>query len=303
MEPERLSEATLLARTGVSRRSLTRYRQQGLILPSEPRRGLGRGPGSSGLQYSHTALSTAKRLEELKPEFKKVFERRWRLWLEEHPVRIAVDLADTLKSISRRMSKIKTFAELEGKIYANLPMVTELPRGNPLRTIYHGLSRRDAHSLTTMCFCILLGIRLPLFDEPDPHPFKIYKRLFGLPNDWKMPAALFDIFPILHEQITNALGKASPEDLRVARAICQFLSRLIDAPGDWKSGTTVWGAPVPSRLIEFAGVLWQSPETRAVIVGVIVLVLQGYWSAVGEDGFATLVSRLSEMYASPPGSA
>jgi hypothetical protein len=80
--PETVDEPTLMALTGTSRRNLTRWRQQGLVLPVEPRRGLGRGRGTTSLRYPYIAVSTIKRLNELRREFKDVGEWRWRLWLE-----------------------------------------------------------------------------------------------------------------------------------------------------------------------------------------------------------------------------
>ena len=61
-KPERLSEAELIALTGVSRRNLTRWRQQGLVLPEEPRHGLGQGHGTTPLEYPAVAVAIIKRI-------------------------------------------------------------------------------------------------------------------------------------------------------------------------------------------------------------------------------------------------
>ena len=95
-EAKRLSEAALIAATGISRRKLIRRRQQGLVPTIEPRHGLGRGRGTTPLEYPLTAVATIKRDNELSQTFRNIGERRWRLWLEGKPVRIAPDLADTL---------------------------------------------------------------------------------------------------------------------------------------------------------------------------------------------------------------
>ena len=88
-EDKRLSEAALIAATGISRRKLIRWRQQGLIPTIEPRHGLGRGRGTTPLEYPLTAVATINRDKELSQTIRNVGERRWRLWLEGKPVRIA----------------------------------------------------------------------------------------------------------------------------------------------------------------------------------------------------------------------
>jgi hypothetical protein len=110
-EDKGLSEAELIAATGISRRELTRRRQQGLILTIKPRHGLGRGRGTTPLEYPLTAIATINRHNELSQTIKDVGERRWRLWLENYPVRIAPDLADTLGRLRAITSKIKTLSD------------------------------------------------------------------------------------------------------------------------------------------------------------------------------------------------
>lgn len=119
-EPERLDEATLIALAGISRRALTRWRQQGLIQPVELRRGRGPGRGTTPLQYSSDEVSKIRRLKELRQEFKKVAEWRWRLWLDGYPVRIARDLADTLDRFRPLPSKVRTLDDIEPKISASI---------------------------------------------------------------------------------------------------------------------------------------------------------------------------------------
>jgi hypothetical protein len=106
-EGKRLSEAALLAATGISRRKLIRRRQQGLVLTIEPRHGLGRGRGTTPLEYPLTAVATINRDKELSQTFRNIGERRWRLWLEGKPVRIAPDLADSWVSSRRSGRKLR----------------------------------------------------------------------------------------------------------------------------------------------------------------------------------------------------
>src|ERR1700722_2929320 len=86
-----------------------------------------------------TAVATINRDNELSQTFKDIGERRWRLWLEGKPVRIAPDLADTLGRLRAVTSEIKTLSDLETKIPVSLWRPAKLPRGHPLRTIFHGL--------------------------------------------------------------------------------------------------------------------------------------------------------------------
>jgi hypothetical protein len=67
-EDKRLSEAALIAATGISHRKLTRRRQQGLVPTIEPRHGLGRGRGTTSLEYPLTAI--AINLNELSQTFR-----------------------------------------------------------------------------------------------------------------------------------------------------------------------------------------------------------------------------------------
>ena len=298
---KRLSEAELIAITGISRRELTRRRQQGLILAIEPRHGLGRGRGTTSLEYPLTAIATIKRLNELSQTFKDVGERRWRLWLEGKPVRIAPDLADTLGQFKAVRSEIKTLSDIETKIPASVWKPANMPRGHPLRRILRGLGDDDLHSLTTLLICVALGIRLPMFDEPNPSPFQIFKRAFGLPKEWQMPPGLFDIFPYMHEQIKNALAKATADELEGARAACRLLSSLLDNPENWRRGAiVVGGAPLPWRPIKLASLMWQSPVVRAGTVGLIILGMRGFKSALGEEAMAAFTSIANEMSSSWP---
>jgi hypothetical protein len=300
-EEKRLSEAALIAATGISRRELTRRRQQGLILAIEPRHGLGRGRGTTSLEYPLTAIATIKRLNELSQTFKDVGERRWRLWLEGKPVRIAPDLADTLGQFKAVRSEIKTLSDIETKIPASVWKPANMPRGHPLRRILRGLSDDDLHSLTTLLICVAVGIRLPVFDEPNPSPFQIFKRAFGLPKEWQMPPGLFDVFPYMHEQIKNALVKATADELEGARAACRLLSSLLDNPENWRRGAiVVGGAPLPWRPIKLASLMWQSPVVRAGTVGLIILGMRGFKSALGEEAMAAFTSIANEMSSSWP---
>ena len=298
---KRLSEAALIAATGISHRKLTRRHQQGLILAIEPRHGLGRGRGTTSLEYPLTAIATIKRLNELSQTFKDVGERRWRLWLEGKPVRIAPDLADTLGQFKAVRSEIKTLSDIETKIPASVWKPANMPRGHPLRRILRGLSDDDLHSLTTLLICVAVGIRLPVFDEPNPSPFQIFKRAFGLPKEWQMPPGLFDVFPYMQEQIKNALVKATADELEGARAACRLLSSLLDNPENWRRGAiVVGGAPLPWRPIKLASLMWQSPVVRAGTVGLIILGMRGFKSALGEEAMAAFTSIANEMSSSWP---
>jgi hypothetical protein len=298
---KRLSEAALIAATGISHRKLIRRRQQGLVPTIEPRHGLGRGRGTTALEYPLTAVATIKRDNELSQTFRNIGERRWRLWLEAKPVRIAPDLADTLGRFRAVTSEMKTLSDIETKIPTSLWRPANMPRGHPLRTIFRGLSDADLRSLTTLLICVVLGIRLPLFDEPNPYPFQVLKRAFGLPKAWQMPPGLFDVFPYMHEQIKNALSTATADELEGARTVCRFLSRILDNPENWRRGAVVvGGAPLPWRPIKLASLLWPSPVVRAATVGLIVLGMRSFKSPLGEAAMAGFASIATEMSSSWP---
>jgi hypothetical protein len=298
---KRLSEVALIAATGISHRKLIRRRQQGLVPTIEPRHGLGRGRGTTAFEYPLTAVATIKRDNELSQTIRNIGERRWRLWLEGKPVRIAPDLADTLGRFRAVTSEMKTLSDIETKIPANLWRPANLPRGHPLRTIFRGLSDADLRSLTTLLICVVLGIRLPMLDEPNPSAFKIFKRAFGLPKEWQMPPGLFDVLPYMHEQIKNALAKATADELEGARAACRLLSRLLDNPENWRRGAiVVGGAPLPWRPIKLASSLWPSPVVRAGTVGLVIFGMRSFKSALAEEAIAALASIATEMSSSWP---
>jgi hypothetical protein len=294
---KRLSEAALIAATGISKRKLTRRRQQGLVPTIEPRHGLGRGRGTTPLEYPLTAVAAINRDNELSQTVRNIDERRWRLWLEGKPVRIAPDLADTLGRLRAVTSEIKTLSDLETKIPASLWRPANLARGHSLRTIFRRLSDDDLHSLTTLLICVVLGIRLPMFDEPNPSAFRVFKRAFGLPKEWQMPPGLFDVFPYMHEQIRNSLSTATAHELGGARAVCRCLSHLLDNPENWRRGAiVVGGAPLPWRPIKVASSLWPSPVVRAGAVGLIVLGMRSFKSPLGAEamaGFASIATQMS----------
>jgi hypothetical protein len=295
-KPRGLSEAELIARTGISHRNLTRRRQQGFILALEPRHGLGHGRGTTPLRYSNDEVSKINHLTEVGRKFKKVIEWRWHMWLGGDTVRIAPDLAKILDQFRTLTSKIKTLDDVETAISDSIWKSTDMPRGNPLRVIFRELRRNELRSLTTMLFCVLLGIRLPLFDEPNPSAFQIFKRAFGLPKEWQMPPGLFDVFPYMHEQIKNALSTAKADELELARVVCRFLSRLFDNPENWRRGAIGFsGATLPWRLIKLASLLWRSPVVRAVTVGLIILLIRRFKSSLGEEAAAAFASIVSEM--------
>ena len=185
-EDKRLNEAALIAATGISRRKFIRRRQQGLIPTIEPRHGLGPGRGTTPIEYPLSAIATVNRLIELSETFKDIGERRWRLWLEDRAVRIAPDLADTLGRLRAVASEIKSLSDIETKIlHVSVWTPPNMPRGHPLRTIFRGLSDNDLRSLTTMLICVVLGIRLPVFDEPNPYAFQVFKRAVGCQESCK----------------------------------------------------------------------------------------------------------------------
>jgi hypothetical protein len=292
---KRLSEAALIAATGISHRKLIRRRQQGLVPTIEPRHGLGRGRGTTALEYPLTAVATIKRDNELSQTFRNIGERRWRLWLEGKPVRIGPDLADTLGRFRAVTSEMKTLSDIETKIPTSHWRPANMPRGHPLRTIFRGLSDADLRSLTTLLICVVLGIRLPLFDEPNPYPFQVLKRAFGLPKAWQMPPGLFDVFPYMHEQIKNALSTATADELEGARTVCRFLSRILDNPENWRRGAiVVGGAPLPWRPIKLASLMWPSQVARAATAGLVILGMRNLKSALGEEAIAALASIATE---------
>ena len=94
---------------------------------------------------------------------------------------------------------------------------------------------------------------------------------------------------------------ATADELEGARAACRFLSRLLDNPENWRRGAiVVGGAPLPWRPIKLASLLWPSPVVRAATVGLVILGMRSFKSALGEEAMATFASIASEMSISWP---
>jgi hypothetical protein len=289
LQPESLTEAEIRAATGISEREFTRLRQQGFITVAAPRQGLGLGGGrgTHPLTYLPDSIRRIRRFKELHRQFKKKEECRWRLWCYDGlPVRIAPDLADTLNQFSAVTKEIKTDEDIATKLLPLLkPAYPRVPRGHPLKVIFRRrrLKEDELRSLTIMLASLVLGIRQPLFDDRKPPAFKVFKRVFGLPEEWELPPNLFDVVPYMHEQLINALRKASPDELEFAGAVCRDLSHILDNPENWRRGAIeIAGGTLPWRAIKFAGLLWPSPLTRAVTVALAILWIQSFKKASEE---------------------
>lgn len=153
-------------------------------------------------------------------------------------MRIARDFADTLGKLTAVRSKIKrrsTTSRPRSPSARGKP--TNLPRGHPLRMICRGPSDDDLRSLMTMVICVGLGIGLPMFDEPNSHPFQVFKRALGLPGKSQMPSSLFDVFPYMFEEIANGLSTATADELKIACEVCRFLASFLDNPEKLGRGT------------------------------------------------------------------
>ena len=199
MKPERLSEAELIAETGVSRRNLTRWRQQGLVLPEEQRHGLGQGQGTTQLEYPAVAVAIIKRIIELRRNFKKVDEWRWRLWLEGYPVRIAPDLANALDRSRALATNIKTniksLDDIETKIFASAYGDLEICRAAiRLRLIFRNLSQRELRSVMTMFICIFLRDPAAATRRAEPIAVSVFQariRVAGRAGNAAGPPSIF----------------------------------------------------------------------------------------------------------------
>jgi hypothetical protein len=186
-----LREKDILNATGISRHTLKRRREQGLVLVASQSHGRGRGKGKTPLEYPPNSVATIRRLIEILPQFRTIEECRWWLWCEGYSVRIAPDLADTLDQIQEAAQQINTLSDIETKIPASLLKPTNLPPGHLLRTIFRGLSDDYLHSLTALLICFCLGIKLPLFDEPNPNEFRVFKTRLRSSREMATPARAF----------------------------------------------------------------------------------------------------------------
>lgn len=300
---ENLSQADVITATNISPRKLERWRQQGLVpIVRQHPRGLGRGRGSIPHEYPPSAIPTIRRLVELHRQFKKKEECRWRLFCERYPVRIARDLADTLDQYRALAKQMKSAEDVATKLLPHVKSAYRR-RGNPLRVIFPDLSGDDLLSAATLVICVVLGIRLPLFDEPNPYPFQVFKRAFGLPKEWPLPPGLFDVFSCMHEQIHNALLTASADELQAATAACRLLSSIFDNPENSRRGAiVVAGAPLPWRLIKLFSLIWPLPAVRAATVGLVIFGIRGFKSALGDEAvaaFASIASGMSITWSEP----
>lgn len=270
----RLNITELAVVVGISVRTLTRLHQQGFITAIEPRRGLPRGRGTTRLEFSSaTEVPKLDDLKILREKFKDSIIWRFPLWLKYGNVRIAPDLAKRSMDLFRDVaSKIKTLDDVE--TLTALIRLTDIPRSNPLRKVFEGLKPKEIRALMTMLLCFGLGIRLPLFDnEPNPYAFQVFKRVLELPEEWRMPPGLFDLFPCWYEQIIHTLRTATPSELEAARRVFPlFLDRVLGE------------GEVPK---------WQFV---APIMGIMIFAIRGYTSIIAKVGVTVLDPSVYDIY-------
>lgn len=293
MQPQtgRLTEVEVLTATGCSRRTLRRLRKRGIVQIVARRYGRGRGRGKDRFEYLPSTIETIRRLNELKQRFRRIEDCRWRLCGENHPVRIAPDLARTLSRIEPLTLKIRSLEDIETKLVPLLEPALELALKHadsysyPLAVFFRRLDKDELRAVVTMLCAFVLGIRLPLFDEPNPPAFQAFKRLLRLPKEWQLPPQLFEALPHVQDQLCEALLTASTEELEVARPACRWLSLILDYPEDWRRGMiNIEGVPLPWPAIKWASLVL--PYISAVTVALIIVGRRAYENAFGEDAAA-----------------
>jgi hypothetical protein len=293
-QSESLTAAQICAETGISARTFVRRREDGLVQIVSRSRGLGPRRGKTAYKYSPASIATLRRFEQLHEGIKDIEECRWQLWcVENHKVQIAPHLAKTLDECRILTTEIKDLEDMTTKL---IPLLKPayMPRGNPLRVIFRGESDEDLHEVMIFLLCFVLGIRLQLFDEPNPAPFRKFKRVAGLPENWQLPPGIFELFPYLYEQSRNALLTATDDELEVAREVCHQISRILNNPDNWKRGAIViLGAALPWRLFKVAGLLWPSPVARAGIVALVILIRRAFINSIFKDIVTILAALLA----------
>jgi hypothetical protein len=307
LQPESMTEAEIRAELGrrktrVSHREFVRLRQEGFILIATQRTGLGKdgGRGTRQLKYKPDNIRLLLLYKALHGRFKKKDECRWRLWCDEGlPVRMGRDLADTLDQSKEVIKTIKSADDIVTKLIPWLkPAYAHMPRSNPLRVICRKINEDELRSLTIMIASVVLGIKQPLFDEPNPYALKVLRRVFGLSEEFKLPPNFFDIFPDMHGQLITALRTASPDELEFAGVVCRGLSHFFDNPENWRRGAIeIAGGTLPWRLIKFAGLMWPSPITRALTVAFVILWIRAFRKEIAPVVMA-VVTAISAAFAS-----
>jgi len=221
-----LSEAELVAATGISARNLTRWRGQGLI----PRPKVIRlGAAGTASSYPPISVPMIKRLYELQREARDVDAWIWGLWLDDHdfPADIRCWAVTTLAAAKDSIAPINDVDHLETAVAA-IPLAG---RKSPLRRIYARVRRpSDRSSLIVWSLAVGIGITPPasLYDRSQP-VFQTLKKATGLPKRERLPDRELHIERMSFAHLVEIIAGATGIELEGTRQVCRRIAALAAA--------------------------------------------------------------------------
>jgi hypothetical protein len=218
-----LSEAELIAESGISRRNLIRWRGQGLV----PKPNVMRlGAAGTASYYPPIAVPMILRLYELQRETRDVDAWIWGLWLDDRdfPADIRAWTIAKLRSAQQVENQIKDFDDLECAVLA----MPKPGRNNPLRPMY-GRVRTPSNRATLMIWGIALGLGLTppssLYDRSQP-VFRTLKKAVGLPKNERVPDRELRVERMSLARLCEIITAASTMELEQVRQDCRTIARL-----------------------------------------------------------------------------
>jgi hypothetical protein len=266
-----ISEQELRAETGISRRNLERWRQQG-ILPVPTRRFSGRGTGSTSV-YPPITVPMVRRLDELRQQSPHDVDGwTWALWLDGFPIDIRKWCDDHLAHAAQEIARLGNQDALQAT-FDRLSTETA-SRAGARRPLVGRLSSRQERSLWSWVADVMSGpaSAKSLYDLASPS-FEALKRAAGFVGDWPAPDTELHVEDLSLTTLRIILREATPTEMEQARQDWWILERLAKAVEavDWRSvrkhlGVERGRSAQPVAPIDFLVRLWRNPKHRAALL-------------------------------------
>lgn len=218
-----LSEAELIAATGISRRNLIRWRGQGLVPKPKVVR---LGAAGTASYYPPIAMPMILRLYELQRDTRDVDAWIWGLWLDDRdfPADIRAWTIATLGSAQQIKNQIEDFDALESAVLA----MPKPGRNNPVRRMHARVrTTSDRASLMIWSIAVAIGMTPPasLYDRSQP-VFRTLKKTLGLPKTERLPDRELRVERMSLARLCEIITAASSMELEQARRDCRRIARL-----------------------------------------------------------------------------
>jgi hypothetical protein len=247
-----ISEADVIAATGVSSRNLTQWRAQGIVVGR--RRHLGRGEGTTPCFYPPDTVSLIKRLCELRRTVRDADHWIRQLWLEG----FSTDIQKWAIQRLRGELKLVEHAGPDGVAEAALRAAkAKRPGASPA---VRGIFNRVRKPADRLAFFSWVAAAFAGYEQQasiraaDPPIFDIALKAMGIPRSTLAPPKVdFDRLPV--RWFHRTLVTANHHELEQARRDWHGIARLTEA-----LETTDWNLAGPELVAEIERLTKSRPE-------------------------------------------